>query len=207
MRRCRERRVAVSPLFLCVLFLFYLMDRQNLLLPILAAAALHEVGHVAAVYCVGGRIDRFRLTAFGGELRICHPEQMSYGGELLSVLAGPGVNLACALLFAQAGKLFAWEAGYVFSGIHLLLGFFNLLPIRQLDGGRALYLLICWLAEPITAERVMHGCSCVCLCLMLLLSAAFLACAGIRLSAVLMAAWFLLCGFLETGIVKTRLSG
>lgn len=49
------------------------------------------------------------------------------------MLAGPAVNLLCALVL---GGAHAWVA----AGAHLSLCLFNLLPVRPLDGGRALYL-------------------------------------------------------------------
>ena len=63
------------------------------------------------------------------------------------MLAGPAVNLLCALVL---GGAHAWVA----AGAHLSLCLFNLLPVRPLDGGRALYLAAAWLAGPSAAERI-----------------------------------------------------
>ena len=38
------------------------------------------------------------------------------------------------------------------AGVHMVLGAFNLLPIRPLDGGRALYLGASWLLGPAAGE-------------------------------------------------------
>lgn len=150
-RRTKAGRIAVSPFFFLLLALFAAVDRQRLLFPILSAAALHEAGHLAVLRLVGGQIEQFTLTPFGGELRIRRSEWLSYGREIASVLAGPGVNLVCALVLGRAAAELSWERGYLLSGIHMLLALFNLLPLRQLDGGRALYLMLSWLLDPITA--------------------------------------------------------
>ena len=73
--------------------------------------------------------------------------RLSYPGEIAAVLAGPAVNLLCALVL---GGAHAWVA----AGAHLSLCLFNLLPVRPLDGGRALYLAAAWLAGPSAAERI-----------------------------------------------------
>ena len=65
---------------------------------------------------------------------------------LYFVLAGPGANLLCALALAAGGET-------VPAGAHLTLCLFNLLPVRPLDGGRALYLAVSWLAGPRAGER------------------------------------------------------
>ena len=57
------------------------------------------------------------------------------------------MNLLCALVL---GGAHAWVA----AGAHLSLCLFNLLPVRPLDGGRALYLAAAWLAGPSAAERI-----------------------------------------------------
>ena len=46
------------------------------------------------------------------------------------------------------------ESFYVFAGAQLVLGLFNLIPARPLDGGRLLWLAVAWLTEPFTADRL-----------------------------------------------------
>ena len=206
-RRTKAGRIAVSPFFFLLLALFAAVDRQRLLFPILSAAALHEAGHLAVLRLEGGQIEQFTLTPFGGELRIRRSEWLSYGREIASVLAGPGVNLVCALVLGRAAAELSWERGYLLSGIHMLLALFNLLPLRQLDGGRALYLMLSWLLDPITADRIGHGVGCFFLCVALLLTAALQGAVGLQLPLVVLEFWFVLCWCAETGIVKSRLCG
>ena len=65
------------------------------------------------------------------------------------MLAGPGANLLCAALLTALGGT-RWA---VFTGANLVLCAFNLLPVRPLDGGRALELLCTWAAGPAAGEQ------------------------------------------------------
>ena len=65
-----------------------------------------------------------------------------------SVLAGPAANLLAALVLTALGGE-RWPAAV---GANLVLCAFNLLPVRPLDGGRALYLLVSWAAGPAAGE-------------------------------------------------------
>ena len=76
--------------------------------------------------------------------------------EILCTLAGPAVNLALAPLLARLC------GDYLLAGANLLLGAFNLLPLANLDGGRALYLLTCWLTDPPFADRLCRYVSLAC---------------------------------------------
>ena len=62
-----------------------------------------------------------------------------------------GLLLLAALALTAVGKG-RWPAAV---GANLVLCLFNLLPIRPLDGGRALYLLASWAAGPAAGRR--HG--------------------------------------------------
>ncbi len=179
-----------------------MVDRERLLLHILLAAALHECGHMAAVYAAGGEIASFRITLFGGELCIRNAARLSYGQELLAVLAGPGSNLACALFLAHMATSLGWERAYVIAGIHASLAVFNLLPLRSLDGGRALFLALSYLTQPITADRAVHVVSCLCLGLLLVAGAGLQGMLGIQLPLLLCLIWAVGNWCLETGIVK-----
>lgn len=113
---------------------------------VLAAAAVHELGHLAVLRLLGGRAMGLYLSALGAVLEV-DSARLSYGGELAAVLAGPGANLLCAAALA------ALEGEYhAFIGANMVLCVFNLLPIRPLDGGRALELLVSWLAGPGTGD-------------------------------------------------------
>lgn len=114
-----------------------------LLLPALLAAAVHELGHCAALKALGGRISQLRLSALGAELA---PDGLlSYAQELPVALAGPGASLLCAGVCAHLGR-------YLLAGLSLALGLFNLLPIGPLDGGRAAR-AICALTLPSPLDR------------------------------------------------------
>lgn len=132
----KEVRVQVSPGFLVLASLLLFLDREGAAPAVLAAWLLHEGGHLLLLYGMGGRVGRIELTLNGVRIEAEKGRRFSYGGELLSVLAGPGVNLALALGCARLG-----ERWYLFSGTNLALGLFNLLPVPGLDGGRALMLL------------------------------------------------------------------
>lgn len=136
----KRGRVEISPGFLLLWALFFFLDKEAIAPWALAACAIHELAHVAALYAAGGRVGAFRLTAAGAELTGERGKGLSYGGELLSVLAGPGANLFLAVVSARGG-----EEWYPFAGLNLCLGVFNLLPMPGLDGGRAVRLLLCML--------------------------------------------------------------
>ena len=82
---------------------------------------------------------------------------MSYGGELLAAAAGPAVNLLLAAALGLPGRW--WEPLYLLAGAQAVLGCFNLLPILPLDGGRMLWLALCWGTDPFLADRVTQAVS------------------------------------------------
>ena len=143
-----ERRLQVSGGFWLVTAWFGLANGWYLLWTVLGAAAIHELSHILALRSFGGASIRLRLGVLGAVLET-DSQRLSYGRELLCVLAGPGSNLLCALLLSAAGRG-RWDAE---TGANLVLCVFNLLPLRPLDGGRALYLAVSWLAGPAAGER------------------------------------------------------
>lgn len=138
----RHPRLQVSPGFLVLTALLLFLDREGTAPAVLAAWLVHEGGHLLLLYGVGGRVRKVELTLNGVKIEAEQGRGLSYTGELLSVLAGPGINLALALGCARLG-----EGWYLFSGANLALGIFNLLPIPGLDGGRVFTLLKLLLLE------------------------------------------------------------
>ena len=116
----------------------------------------HELGHWLVLRRVGGRIQRLHITVFGAEMQV-DDRRISYGGELLTAAAGPVINLLLAAAMGLLGRW--WEPLYLLAGAQAVLGCFNLLPILPLDGGRMLWLALCWGTDPFLADRVARAVS------------------------------------------------
>lgn len=145
----RLGRVEVTGSFLLLAAWLNYLDRQHVVPLALLACALHELGHYWAIRLLGGDVERVRLTAVGAEMALSRP--LGYWQEGAAALAGPGVNLALALVFCR----FEW--GLLFSGVNLALGCFNLMPVGGLDGGRALRCTLALAAGPDVARTVGEG--------------------------------------------------
>ena len=116
---------------------------------VLSAALLHELGHILALRISGAGICRLRIGVLGAVMET--RGNLSYGRELLCLLAGPGANLLAAVLFGA----FGWGQ---LAGVNAVLCLFNLLPVFPLDGGTVLYLLLSWLAGP---QEAFWGSRCI----------------------------------------------
>lgn len=142
-------RLEASPGFLLLLGALFWLDEGVGLLPWgLLACAAHELGHVVAARCCGGRVERLSLTAVGAELSFSYRAPLTYEQDSLVALAGPGVNLLL-------GGLFYWQGRHLPAALSLGLGAFNLLPILPLDGGRVLYGLLADRLDPDWADRML----------------------------------------------------
>lgn len=151
MSPCNKPPVRISGSFLLLAAWFAMECGWRPLLLVLAAAALHEMGHLLALRLCGAPVRGMRISALGAVMDVGW-ERLGYGQELLAVLAGPLANLLWALLLLLPARETPWL--YAAIGAHLVLGAFNLLPIRPLDGGQALELLASWRLDPERGERI-----------------------------------------------------
>lgn len=155
MRPPERTRIRVSPGAPALLAVFVWLSSPEVLGAVLLAALCHELGHYAALRRRGGWVRAVRISALGAEMQVAG--RMSYGGELLAAAAGPTVNLLLAAALGLLGRW--WEPLYLLAGAQAVLGCFNLLPILPLDGGRMLWLALCWGTDPFLADRVTQAVS------------------------------------------------
>lgn len=94
------------------------------------AAAFHELCHLLAAKMAGGQVFGLSLGLLGAKIFARFPDGR---GELLTALAGP-VGSLILVLFLPCLPRVALCAG--------VQGFYNLLPLYPLDGGRALRCLL-----------------------------------------------------------------
>lgn len=127
-------------------------DTAGLVLPCLLASFIHECGHFLMMLAVKDKPARIHVGLFGVRVERRSDCRVSYIAAAVVSLGGPLMNILCFFLFWKCGD---WQTALV----HVTLGGFNLLPVYSLDGGEALYSVLCrWVSEQ-TAERVGLGLS------------------------------------------------
>lgn len=117
----------------------------------LLASALHEISHILAAKICKIPLCELKLGIFGAALRPTI-SLLSYKKEIFLAIAGPFSNILCALpliMFVKEANSFC----QLFISASLFLGFLNLLPITDFDGGRILYCLIAYKFSPTSALK------------------------------------------------------
>lgn len=134
----------VSGGFGLLLALLLFLDEENIVPWALLACLLHELGHCTAIRFFGGRVASLRLSIVGAEIVPERTRLFSYREELIIAAAGPGVSILMAVLAALAARfgVFGEERMFLFAGLNLAAGVFNLLPLGPLDGGRIFRILL-----------------------------------------------------------------
>ena len=127
------KRIQISISFILVWLIIVFLDTEKVWPYFVAAAFVHELGHIVAIRLCGGQILRFHLGAFGGVIRYYLPNQ-TVQKEFVICISG-------CLLGGLLALLAAVGAMPLLCGASTILTIVNLLPISYLDGGRALTLV------------------------------------------------------------------
>lgn len=192
-----SRRFSLSPGAILVLSLVYFFGGIKSLAAVIFAAAVHEAGHAAAIYALGGRIRSLRFDSSG--LCMSGTGISSAAGEVIVLLAGPLAGLALAYVCAVYGSAAADEFLLRTAGMSLALTAYNLLPALPLDGGRALYCLLCRALSAEKAERAVYLTG-IASALIAAFLGLILRSSELGLALLISAAWLLIA---QTGIVKS----
>lgn len=160
-------RLRIKPSAVAVWLCFFVFDPSLYTLLLFLAMLLHECGHLAALFFCGKRNVRMTLSAFGAEISY-DGTAGGAGRQVLVALGGVAMNLACAL--PALCLLWRREAALFFGVASLVLALLNLLPIKGLDGGRALEELLLARMDPMSAYSVMRKVSLGFLILLFVLS-------------------------------------
>ncbi len=106
--------------------------------PLLAAAALHEAGHISACLLLRVPLRGFRIHAAGAVIGY-DAAALPYSAEAWIAAAGPSAGLCGTAAAALWGN---GRGAALFAAASLVLSVFNLLPIPPLDGGVILSALL-----------------------------------------------------------------
>ena len=132
----------ITFLFAALLAFIITLNSPVSVLMTVASSLLHETGHLIAMIVFDNKPQCVRFEITGMNIKRQPSLKISTKNELLIALAGPFAN--CLLLVVSCIVLCFFESETVFtlSCINLILMLFNLLPIKKLDGGMALYHLL-----------------------------------------------------------------
>ena len=147
----RSNKVNITCGFLLLLIAVTVLAGPGTALAALTAAAVHELGHMAALRCFGARIDGFRLGASGAE--IVYTKGLSYRGEIVAALSGPLAGALLAGAAVWAGRRWNMERLYPLAAVSALYTAINLVPAGPTDGGRALN---AWLSLALGPDRAYY---------------------------------------------------
>lgn len=187
MRRKRRVSIAVSSGAVLLMGILYFVLEPAELVALVAAAAVHELGHLAALALLGADIQSISMEACGLNIR-CGALQGTFA-RCFATLAGPAAGVGLFLILRGVGCPTAAE-------MSLLLSIVNLLPVLPLDGGNALLAVLERVLGDYAAYRTLEVLGFVLPLVLMTLGLAAL-CAGLGATLVAFGGWILL---LQPGI-------
>lgn len=166
LRRVKERnrirndsddiRIYISPVMFVMALYFIAMGMTYEFFCSLAAVLLHECAHAKIARKLGYELNVIKLMPYGASL--CGNNDIKQKHEILIAAAGPIFNLVLATAFAALWWLV--PSSYLFTEAfckcNLYIGFFNLLPVYPLDGGRVILALLSMRLKRTKAYKIMR---------------------------------------------------
>jgi Zn-dependent protease len=126
----KNTKIIVDFTFFAALALFFYFDESRFGIMGICACIIHEMGHLAALFAE--KRDFESLTFYGGGIKIKYNEKAD--ASVMLIMAGSLLNFIIFIVL-----YFAFPFNFslrIFAVINLIIGGFNLLPLRFFDGGR-----------------------------------------------------------------------
>lgn len=135
-----------------VLFIFFLTNQINTYLVFMLFAIIHELAHLLIGIMLEFKPKKINIISMGLSVSFYIEEENYIKNikmakiitlkKLIVSLAGPISNFAIAILFIIFKFDLVEETRRIIIYSNLVIGFFNLLPIYPLDGGRIIKCII-----------------------------------------------------------------
>ena len=130
----------ISVPFAVMIAFLLLMDSTGLMSASLLAITMHEAGHVFAMKLV--KCPPVEIKFGIGGISMIGYSFSSFSENMVVSLSGPLSNLLLFLILWCVGILSDCYEILVFAAVQLLVGTVNLLPVKGLDGGTVLKLML-----------------------------------------------------------------
>ena len=142
----------ISFSFLALILIFLTgLNNRNLIL-VFIFALLHEAVHLISICLFTTAPKKVSLTLFGAEI-IRGTTNINYNYEIIINLSAPLFNLCVGFmpLLFRITDMFSKEI----TEVNIFLGFFNMIPFYNFDGGNALRCFLLKYTDEETTEKIM----------------------------------------------------
>ncbi len=154
-------KISIGYDFLIFCSIFYFISEKQLFFASIIAVVIHELGHIIAVYLTGNSVEKITFSIFGGKIDILY-RKISYISEIIIAICGSLVNIMIAFAIGIFNVFYnVNEFCFMLSGVCIVLGIFNLIPIYPLDGANFLYSFICLISNEFYASLIVRNISCI----------------------------------------------
>ncbi len=130
-------KIKVTFIFSALICLMLFIDRSGLAIPTVFAVTIHELAHLLAMKKLGLAPKEIELIP--GSIKIINPKRYDRKKENIILISGPLCNIALFLVFYL---IYIQIGSFIFAKwavVELIVGVFNLLPAKGLDGGALLF--------------------------------------------------------------------
>lgn len=166
--RIGHTKVNISFLFFSMLTMIFAIDEKGVALITMISVALHEIGHISALFLLGSRPDEIDFGIFGIRIRQ-NKYMLSDVGQIMVVAFGPLVNFVLFAVVLVAYLIFESQILLIISAVNIVVGGFNLMPIFPLDGGRILFVILSLFLRKRTVMIIMRLICIVCIFALIIL--------------------------------------
>lgn len=128
-------KIYLSFFFVLLISIAVIFDSTGYIIPTILATALHETAHLLAMIIAKCKPRSISIIPAG--IIITKQFAMPHRTDAVILFCGPLANLIISAVFINILSEFA--------AINFILGIFNLLPVRGLDGGELLFRFLCFL--------------------------------------------------------------
>lgn len=128
--------------FVLLVTLMLILCEEKVVLMSFCASCLHETGHLIMMLISGDKINYVELGVFG--MRIERQGSLiCYKKEALCAMGGIAVNILAAIFSALLYINSEKGSFILFSLVNIFVAAVNMLPVRILDFGRFIHLILC----------------------------------------------------------------
>ena len=153
-------KIKISPSLPLFMIVLLTSDNADRALTLIAAASIHECGHIIAAKLMKLRLKSIKLGIFGAGLEV-NTLSCTYTKEIVLCAAGPAANIFSAIVIYPFTAPMTRMALYFFV-TSLFLAILNLLPAKGFDGGRIASCILTRLAGERVAYKVIAVASFFC---------------------------------------------